>query len=104
MFDDVANIPCRVIINIAVNLSWEGAQEPHDGDFRGEISDAFAINSKSAKSEPSPYPFSLLSLCLIRLLPAGARAPVEHFCYAAGKELGEKGISVNNISLGPTDA
>jgi NAD(P)-dependent dehydrogenase (short-subunit alcohol dehydrogenase family) len=34
---------------------------------------------------------------------AGAKAPVEHFCRAAAKELGPKGISVNNVGPGPMD-
>lgn len=34
---------------------------------------------------------------------AGAKAPVEHFCRAAAKELGAKGISVNNVAPGPMD-
>ena len=34
---------------------------------------------------------------------AGAKAPVEHFCRAAAKELGQKGISVNNVAPGPRD-
>ncbi|KAK9447493.1 uncharacterized protein V1518DRAFT_421138 [Limtongia smithiae] len=34
---------------------------------------------------------------------AGAKAPVEHFCRAAAKEFGPRGISVNNIAPGPMD-
>ncbi|KAK9234524.1 hypothetical protein V1525DRAFT_412853 [Lipomyces kononenkoae] len=34
---------------------------------------------------------------------AGSKAPVEHFCRAAAKEFGSRGISVNNIAPGPMD-
>ncbi|KAK9468311.1 hypothetical protein V1512DRAFT_259203 [Lipomyces arxii] len=34
---------------------------------------------------------------------AGSKAPVEHFCRAAAKEFGPRGISVNNIAPGPMD-
>ncbi|KAK9374219.1 uncharacterized protein V1513DRAFT_446395 [Lipomyces chichibuensis] len=34
---------------------------------------------------------------------AGSKSPVEHFCRAAAKEFGSRGISVNNIAPGPMD-
>jgi NAD(P)-dependent dehydrogenase (short-subunit alcohol dehydrogenase family) len=34
---------------------------------------------------------------------AGSKAPVEHFTRAAAKELGPRGISVNNVAPGPMD-
>jgi len=34
---------------------------------------------------------------------AGGKAPVEHFCRAAAKEFGARGISVNNVGPGPMD-
>jgi NAD(P)-dependent dehydrogenase (short-subunit alcohol dehydrogenase family) len=34
---------------------------------------------------------------------AGSKAPVEHFCRAAAKEFGSRGISVVNVAPGPMD-
>ncbi len=34
---------------------------------------------------------------------AGSKSPVEHFTRAAAKELGPRGISVNNVAPGPMD-
>lgn len=36
-------------------------------------------------------------------LYAGSKAPVEHFCRAAAKEFGPRGISVNNVAPGPME-
>ena len=34
---------------------------------------------------------------------AGSKSPLEHFTRAAAKELGPRGISVNNVAPGPMD-
>jgi NAD(P)-dependent dehydrogenase (short-subunit alcohol dehydrogenase family) len=81
--------------------------------------DRFAINSKAAyffikeaALHIKPHSEGKIITIVTSLLAAftglystyaGAKAPVEHFCRAAAKELGEKGISVNNVGPGPMD-
>lgn len=88
-------------------------------DERSKVNDRFAINSKAAyffikeaALHIKPHSGGKIITILTSLLAAftgfystyaGAKAPVEHFCRAAAKELGDKGISVTNVAPGPMD-
>jgi len=123
LFDDVVKTFGQ--LNIAVNCVGkvlkkpitETSEEEYDEMYisctKDSIDDRFAINSKAAyffiKEAHADGKIITIVTSLLAAFTgfystyAGAKAPVEHFCRAAAKELGEKGISVNNIGPGPMD-
>jgi NAD(P)-dependent dehydrogenase (short-subunit alcohol dehydrogenase family) len=129
LFDEVVKTFGQV--NIAVNNVGkvlkkpitETTEEEYDEMYHLRIDvgiiGRFAINSKAAyffikeaALHIKPHTEGKIITIVTSLLAAftgfystyaGAKAPVEHFCRAAAKELGEKGISVNNVGPGPMD-
>ncbi len=106
-------------VNIAINTVGKVLKKPIVETSEAEYDEMFAINSKAAyffireaaKRIPDNSEGKIITV-LTSLLAAftglystyaGSKSPVEHFTRAAAKELGPRGISVNNVSPGPMD-
>lgn len=106
-------------IDIAINTVGKVLKKPIVETTEAEYDEMFAVNSKAAyffireaaKRIPDHSKGKVITLATSLLAAftglystyAGAKAPVEHFTRAAAKELGPRGISVNNVAPGPMD-
>ena len=104
-------------IDIAVNTAGKVLKKPIIDTTEEEFDEMFAVNTKAAyffmreagkrMSEGGKIiniGTSLLAAFTgLYSVYAGAKAPLEHFTRAAAKELGPRGISVNNVAPGPMD-
>jgi NAD(P)-dependent dehydrogenase (short-subunit alcohol dehydrogenase family) len=106
-------------VNIAINTVGKVLKKPIVETSEDEYDEMFAVNAKAAyffireaaKRIPDNSNGKIITV-LTSLLAAftglysvyaGSKAPVEHFTRAAAKELGPRGISVNNVAPGPMD-
>jgi NAD(P)-dependent dehydrogenase (short-subunit alcohol dehydrogenase family) len=106
-------------VNIAINTVGKVLKKPIVETSEEEYDAMFGVNSKAAyffireaaKRIPDNSGGKIITV-LTSLLAAftglysvyaGSKAPVEHFTRAAAKELGSRGISVNNVAPGPMD-
>jgi NAD(P)-dependent dehydrogenase (short-subunit alcohol dehydrogenase family) len=106
-------------VNIAINTVGKVLKKPIVETSEDEYDEIFAVNAKAAyffireaaKRIPDNSNGKIITI-LTSLLAAftglysvyaGSKAPVEHFTRAAAKELGPRGISVNNVAPGPMD-
>jgi len=106
-------------VNIAINTVGKVLKKPIAETSEEEYDSMFAVNSKAAyffireaaRHIPDNSNGKIITV-LTSLLAAftglysvyaGSKAPIEHFTRAAAKELGPRGISVNNVAPGPMD-
>jgi NAD(P)-dependent dehydrogenase (short-subunit alcohol dehydrogenase family) len=106
-------------VHIAINTVGKVLKKPFVETTEEEYDSMFAINSKAAyffireaaKHIPDNSGGKIITVVTSLLAAftglystyAGSKAPVEHFSRAAAKELGPRGISVNNVAPGPMD-
>ncbi len=104
-------------IDIAVNTIGKVLKKPFVETTEEEFDSMMAVNAKTAwlfmreagkhlndNGKIVTIVTSLLAAFTgLYSTYAGGKAPVEHFCRAAAKEFGPRGISVNNIGPGPMD-
>ena len=115
LFDEVMKRYGR--IDIAVNTAGKVLKKPIVDTTEEEFDEMFAVNTKAAyffmreaaKRMNEGGKIINIGTSLLAAFTglysvyAGAKAPLEHFTRAAAKELGPRGISVNNIAPGPMD-
>lgn len=115
LFDEAAKRYGNV--DIAVNTVGKMLKKPIVETTEEEYDSMFALNTKSAyffireaaKHMNNNGKIITIATSLLAAFTglystyAGAKAPLEHFARAAAKELGPRGISVNNIAPGPMD-
>jgi NAD(P)-dependent dehydrogenase (short-subunit alcohol dehydrogenase family) len=115
LFDEAIKRYGRV--DIAVNTVGKVLKKPFGETTEAEYDSMFAINAKAAyffiqEAGKRMHDGGKIITILTSLLAAftglystyaGSKAPVEHFTRAAAKELGPRGISVNNVAPGPMD-
>jgi len=106
-------------VHVAINTIGKVLKKPIVETAEEEYDEMFAVNSKAAyffireaaRRIPDHSNGKIITV-LTSLLAAftglysvyaGSKAPVEHFTRAAAKELGPRGISVNNVAPGPMD-
>jgi NAD(P)-dependent dehydrogenase (short-subunit alcohol dehydrogenase family) len=104
-------------IDIAVNTAGKVLKKPIIDTTEEEYDEMFAVNTKAAyffmreaaKRMNEGGKIINIGTSLLAAFTglystyAGAKAPLEHFTRAAAKELGPRGISVNNVAPGPMD-
>ncbi|WP_049793812.1 SDR family oxidoreductase [Hoyosella subflava] len=104
-------------IDIAVNTVGRVLRKPIAETTEDEYDLMFDINAKSAfffikeaglKLNDNGSIITVVTSLLAAFTDgystyAGGKAPVEHFCRAAAKELAPRGISVSNVAPGPMD-
>jgi len=104
-------------IDIAVNTAGKVLKKPIIDTTEEEYDDMFAVNTKAAyffmreaaKRMNEGGKIINIGTSLLAAFTglystyAGAKAPLAHFTRAAAKELGPRGISVNNVAPGPMD-
>ena len=104
-------------IDIAVNTAGKVLKKPIIDTTEEEYDDMFAVNTKAAyffireaaKRMNEGGKIINIGTSLLAAFTglystyAGAKALLEHFTRAAAKELGPRGISVNNVAPGPMD-
>ncbi|HJU04761.1 MAG TPA: SDR family oxidoreductase [Nitrospiraceae bacterium] len=115
LFDEVMKRCGR--IDIAVNTAGKVLKKPIVDTTEEEFDEMFAVNTKAAyffmreaaKRMNEGGKIINIGTSLLAAFTglysvyAGAKAPLEHFTRAAAKELGPRGISVNNVAPGPMD-
>lgn len=104
-------------IDIAINTAGKVLTKPIIDTTEEEYDEMFAVNTKAAyffmreaaKRMNEGGKIINIGTSLLAAFTglystyAGAKAPLEHFTRAAAKELGPRGISVNNVAPGPMD-
>lgn len=104
-------------VDIAINTVGKVLKKPISDLSEAEYDDMFNINSKvafffikeaGAKLNKDGKICTIVTSLLAAFaggysLYAGSKAPVEHYCRAAAKELADKNISVTNVAPGPMD-
>jgi NAD(P)-dependent dehydrogenase (short-subunit alcohol dehydrogenase family) len=116
LFDEAVRHFGRV--DIAINTAGKVLKKPFAETTEEEYDSMFAVNSKAAyffireaakhMNNGGGKIITILTSLLAAFTGlystyAGSKAPVEHFTRAAAKELGPRGISVNNVAPGPMD-
>jgi NAD(P)-dependent dehydrogenase (short-subunit alcohol dehydrogenase family) len=115
LFDEAMNHYGHV--DIGVNTVGKVLKKPFVETTEEEYDSMFAINSKAAyffiqeagkRMNDGGKIITILTSLLAAFTGlyssyAGSKAPVEHFTRAAAKELGPRGISVDNVAPGPKD-
>jgi NAD(P)-dependent dehydrogenase (short-subunit alcohol dehydrogenase family) len=104
-------------LDIPVNTAGKVLKKPLIDTTEEEYDEMFAVNTKAAyffmreaaKRMNEGGKIINIGTSLLAAFTgfystyAGAKAPLEHFTRAAAKELGSRGISVNNVAPGPMD-
>ncbi|MGH9201912.1 MAG: SDR family oxidoreductase, partial [Vicinamibacterales bacterium] len=104
-------------LDIAVNAVGKVLKRPIVETTEAEYDEMFAVNTKAAyffmreaaKRMNDGGKIVNIATSLLAAFTgmysvyAGAKSPLEHFARAAAKELGPRGISVNNVAPGPLD-
>jgi len=104
-------------IDIAVNTVGKVLKKPIIETTEAEFDEMFAVNTKTAyffipeAARQLDHGGRIITVLTSPLAAftglystyAGSKAAVEHFTRAAAKELGARGISVNNVAPGPMD-
>ena len=106
-------------VDIAINTVGKVLKKPIVETTEEDYDSMFAINSKAAyffireaakhmKDNEGGKIITIVTSLLAAFTGlystyAGSKSPLEHFTRAAAKELGPRGISVNNVAPGPMD-
>ena len=106
-------------VDIAINTVGKVLNKPIVETTEEDYDSMFAFNSKAAyffireaakhmKDNEGGKIITIVTSLLAAFTGlystyAGSKSPVEHFTRAAAKELGPRGISVNNVAPGPMD-
>jgi len=117
LFDEAVKRFGRV--DIAINTVGKVLKKPIVETTEEDYDSMFAINSKAAyffireaakhmKDNEGGKIITIVTSLLAAFTGlystyAGSKSPLEHFTRAAAKELGPRGISVNNVAPGPMD-
>src|SRR6266487_6390892 len=117
LFDEAVKHFGRV--DIAINTVGRVLKKPIVETTEEDYDSMFAINSKAAyffireaakhmRDNEGGKIITVVTSLLAAFTGlystyAGSKSPVEHFTRAAAKELGPRGISVNNVAPGPMD-